>query len=72
MRYHPHFHYIVPAVRLTESDKLKHLKDPKLLILCQVIGQTPAHLLRAQIGVFLFQSREPFFHLSRCHDGTYP
>jgi hypothetical protein len=33
---------------LTESDKLKHLKDPKLLILCQVIGQTPAHLLRAQ------------------------
>lgn len=32
MLYHPHIHYIVPGVGLTEKQKLKHLKNPKWLI----------------------------------------
>lgn len=32
MLYHPHIHYIVPGVGLTEDDRLKHLKNPKFLI----------------------------------------
>jgi hypothetical protein len=32
MLYHPHIHYIVPGVGLTDEDKVKRLKNPKFLI----------------------------------------
>ena len=38
MLYHPHIHYIVPGVGLTEDEKLKHLKNPKFLIYAEPLA----------------------------------
>ncbi|MBC2604430.1 IS91 family transposase [Puniceicoccus vermicola] len=38
MRFHPHVHYVVPAVGLDERWKLKHPKSPKFLIHAQPLA----------------------------------
>ena len=38
MGYHPHIHYIVPAVGLNANEQLKHLKNPKWLLPAQPLA----------------------------------
>ena len=45
MHYHPHFHYIVPAVGLDAAGKLKHLKRPDFLIYAQPLANRLRTLL---------------------------
>jgi Zn finger protein HypA/HybF involved in hydrogenase expression len=45
MRFHPHIHYIVPAVGLTADDRLRHLKNPKFLLHAEPIAQRLRTLL---------------------------
>ncbi|HAV13320.1 MAG TPA: hypothetical protein DCX06_07515 [Opitutae bacterium] len=49
MRYHPHIHYIVPGVGLTEDDQLKHLKNPKWLIYAEPFARRLRTLLANQL-----------------------
>lgn len=49
MRYHPHIHYVVPAVGLTEDDKLKHLKRPNFLIYAQALADRLRTLFANQL-----------------------
>ena len=45
MTYHPHIHYVVPGVGLTEDDRLKHLKRPDFLIYAGVFAKRLRTLL---------------------------
>jgi hypothetical protein len=49
MIYHPHIHYIVPGVGLTDDDRLKHLKNPKFLIYAKPLATRLRTLLVNQL-----------------------
>ena len=49
MSYHPHIHYIVPAVGLSEDERLKHLKNPKWLLPAQPLANRLRTLLANQL-----------------------
>ena len=61
MSYHPHIHYILPAVGLKDDDTLKHLKKPQWLLPAQPL----ATRLRTLLSNKLLDSQQIDAHLFR-------
>ena len=49
MSFHPHIHYIVPAVGLTADEHLKHLKNPQWLLPAQPLANRLRTLLANEL-----------------------